>query len=142
MAYDKHTWGCGEKLTPAKLNHIEEGIENSSGGSSEPFIINYLRTSSSISYYDKTWKEAYDVFMSGRPVFVDASNDPLFLSDLSADISFSIYTAVLQVVAMTEQPGTGSVQTTYRALLGSGSKDYLLATDTTPYLYWYHNGTK
>lgn len=136
MAYDKHTWECGEKLTPAKLNHIEEGIENSSGGSDEPFIINYLRTSSSISYYDKTWQEAYDVFMSGRPVFVDASNDPLF--SIVSDIDI----AVLQVVAMTEQPGTGSVQTTYRALLGRGSKDYLLATDTTPYLYWYHNGIK
>lgn len=139
MAYTKNKWKCGDSVTAEKLNNIEQGIANGSGSAIEPFYVDfdhYAEESPNPPVYNKTWQEAYDVFMSGRPVFVDASNDPLF--SIVSDIDI----AVLQVVAMTEQPGTGSVQTTYRALLGRGSKDYLLATDTTPYLYWYHNGTK
>lgn len=30
MAYDKHTWTCGEAITAEKLNHMENGI--ASGG--------------------------------------------------------------------------------------------------------------
>lgn len=32
MAYEKHIWSCGEDITDALLNHMEEGIENASGG--------------------------------------------------------------------------------------------------------------
>ena len=28
MAYEKQTWSCGEIVTPAKLNHMEQGIED------------------------------------------------------------------------------------------------------------------
>lgn len=31
MAYEKHTWACGEAITTEKLNHMEDGI--ASGGS-------------------------------------------------------------------------------------------------------------
>lgn len=31
MAYEKHTWECGEPITADKLNNIEDGI--SDGGS-------------------------------------------------------------------------------------------------------------
>lgn len=32
MAYEKQTWECGDTVTAEKLNHIEEGIEELSGG--------------------------------------------------------------------------------------------------------------
>ena len=32
MAYNKHTWRAGEKVTSAKLNNIESGIEAASSG--------------------------------------------------------------------------------------------------------------
>lgn len=33
MAYDKHVWTCGEAITTEKLNHMEDGIADSGGGS-------------------------------------------------------------------------------------------------------------
>ena len=41
MAYEKHTWECGETITDAKMNNIENGIEEamSSGGGGEPLIV-------------------------------------------------------------------------------------------------------
>lgn len=32
MAYEKHEWQCGETITADKLNHIEDGIAEASGG--------------------------------------------------------------------------------------------------------------
>ena len=31
MAYEKQTWQNGDTITAEKLNHMEDGIENSSG---------------------------------------------------------------------------------------------------------------
>lgn len=33
MSYQKHTWQCGEAITTEKLNHMEDGIADSGGGS-------------------------------------------------------------------------------------------------------------
>lgn len=35
MAYEKQTWTCGETITADKLNHIETGLEDASGGGIE-----------------------------------------------------------------------------------------------------------
>lgn len=32
MAYEPKTWACGDTITAEDLNHIEEGIAQSSGG--------------------------------------------------------------------------------------------------------------
>lgn len=32
MAYTKHTWQCGESISADLLNHMEQGIEDASGG--------------------------------------------------------------------------------------------------------------
>lgn len=32
MAYQKHTWECGDAITPERLNHMEEGIANAGSG--------------------------------------------------------------------------------------------------------------
>lgn len=38
MAYTPKTWTCGEIITADDLNHIEQGIANSGGGSEAPII--------------------------------------------------------------------------------------------------------
>lgn len=35
MAYEKQTWECGETITADKLNHMEDGIEEASGGGTD-----------------------------------------------------------------------------------------------------------
>lgn len=32
MAYTKQTWECGDTITAEKLNHMEDGIADASGG--------------------------------------------------------------------------------------------------------------
>lgn len=39
MAYERHTWECGEEITADKLNHMESGIELAGGGSITVFEI-------------------------------------------------------------------------------------------------------
>ena len=48
MAYEKHTWACGETITEAKLNNIEDGIEEAleccEGGGDSGFSCTETRT--------------------------------------------------------------------------------------------------
>lgn len=71
MAYTKNKWKCGDSVTAEKLNNIEQGIANGSGSAIEPFYVDfdhYAEESPNPPVYNKTWQEAYDAFMSGRPV--------------------------------------------------------------------------
>ena len=79
MAYTKNNWKCGDAVTAEKLNIIEQGIASGSSSETiEPFYVNYDHDSEEHPYppvYDKTWQEAYDAFMSGRPVIVLTSRE-------------------------------------------------------------------
>lgn len=65
MAYEKQTWVTGEVITKEKLNHMEDGIANSGGGSGESFIIHI---DSETGEADKTWREVFDALASGKYV--------------------------------------------------------------------------
>ena len=39
MAYEKQTWVTGEVITKEKLNHMEDGIANSGGGSEKQLTV-------------------------------------------------------------------------------------------------------
>lgn len=65
MAYEKQTWKCGETITADKLNHMEDGIANSGGGTLEPLILR----ESSADTLDTTFGEIKEAFNSGRPIF-------------------------------------------------------------------------
>lgn len=73
MAYTPKTWECGETITADALNHIEQGIAQSGGGS-EPLIVRYdhEETTDDVTkrYYDKTWQEVKDAFDAGRTVYL------------------------------------------------------------------------
>ena len=69
MSYTQHEWTTGETITAAKLNNIEEGIEEaaqSGGGGS--LIVHYDNTTGEM---DKTVQEIYDAMTSGTPVFLE-----------------------------------------------------------------------
>lgn len=80
MAYEPKTWECGETITAEALNHIEQGIANSGGGTSEPLIIRYTgesRVDGDYTYYatDKTFAEVKEAFNSGRTVLLFGNYD-------------------------------------------------------------------
>jgi hypothetical protein len=63
MSYTKHTWADGELVTAAKMNNIENGIEEaSSGGGVLVVHVNENDT------FDKTWQEVHDAFSAGVTV--------------------------------------------------------------------------
>lgn len=51
MSYTKHTWADGELVTAAKMNNIENGIEEASSGGGVLVVHNANGT------LDKTWAE-------------------------------------------------------------------------------------
>ena len=61
--YEKQTWVTGEVITKEKLNHMEDGIANSSG-----FLITTINTET--GKLDKTWNELHNAFEAKIPVFV------------------------------------------------------------------------
>lgn len=71
MAYEKHTWECGEAITTEKLNHIEEGIAN--GAFIGALYVNAIRRESSgilIEDFDVENSDVYDAFVKGVPIYV------------------------------------------------------------------------
>lgn len=73
MAYTPKTWECGDTITAEDLNHIEQGIANSGGGT-EPLIVHVsFDESTGVITLDKTWKEIRDVFATGANVIIDRS---------------------------------------------------------------------
>lgn len=79
MAYEKQTWSCGETITADKLNHMEDGIMESGGGST--LVVNYVEEDGSgCSIYDKTWQEVFDALAAGKRCIVVNTNDvdPIF----------------------------------------------------------------
>lgn len=67
MAYDKHTWQCGETITAEKLNHIENGIA-SSGGMDYDLIIR-KRTSENPEILKGDFAAVYEKVRNREPVF-------------------------------------------------------------------------
>lgn len=60
--YEKQTWVTGEVITKEKLNHMEDGIADSGGGS---FLVSVDAETGALN---KTWKEIHDAFASGKYV--------------------------------------------------------------------------
>ena len=58
MAYTPKTWECGETITADALNHIEQGIA-SSGGGTEPLVVHPTGIIGGM-ILDRTWQEIFD----------------------------------------------------------------------------------
>ena len=58
MSYTKHTWTDGELVTAAKMNNIENGIEEASSGGG--VLVVHATPSDDAMTLDKTWQEIKD----------------------------------------------------------------------------------
>ena len=79
MAYEKHTWECGETVTAELLNHMENGIEEaSSGGGGSVYIVNasFGDDCDEQIVLDKTFTEIRSATLSGKNVLVLLEDDP------------------------------------------------------------------
>lgn len=61
MAYIKNTWTTGDIVTSAKLNNMENGIDNAT-----PFIVTWNDDDS----LSETWQTIFDALAAGRVVLV------------------------------------------------------------------------
>lgn len=102
MAYEKHLWECGEVVTDAKMNNIENGIEEAltSGGGA---VI--IKAASIVSdgdektvVTDKTWQEVHDAFMDDIPCYVGFDIDGVCNATTAAEIDAPIKLPVLVVI--------------------------------------------
>lgn len=77
MAYTPKTWERNDTITADALNHIEQGIANSGGGTA--LIIGVERTEEledrTIFYYDKTYQEVKDAYDAGLPIYLERYDD-------------------------------------------------------------------
>lgn len=69
MSYSEHTWQSGETITAAKMNNIEEGIQEAaqSGGGN---IIVHGSTVNNVYTLDMTVQELYNAIVAGTPVYL------------------------------------------------------------------------
>ena len=87
MAYTKQTWECGDVITAEKLNHMEDGIANSGGGTA--LIIEFDRaeevcpegqTGTLTLIFNHTGAEVWNAITSGSSVYIkgeDGNNTTL-----------------------------------------------------------------
>lgn len=84
MAYIKQNWQNGDVITAEKLNHIEDGIMESGGGST--LIINVIE-GGAMWTLDKTWQEIYDAHSSGVVCIIKYTTEE---SGYNRQLSFNI----------------------------------------------------
>lgn len=82
MSYTPTNWSNGDSITAAKLNKMEQGIEDASGGGAEPLIVNVVDDSDHAKMvFDKTWNEVKTAFGGGQSVVLsvsDSSSDEFY----------------------------------------------------------------
>lgn len=107
MSYTPHTWVNNETITAAKLNNIEEGVQEAAQSGGGALIVN-SSWSDDISNYvlDKTVQEIYDALLSGTPAYIKfqygvldtAYSGTLYLAPVVKIYNYD-YTNVIRVVA-------------------------------------------
>ena len=69
MAYDPTVWKSGDTITSAKLNKLENGLAEASGGGTGGGVL-VCTLPNQGSALDKTWKEIHDAFPSSVVVLI------------------------------------------------------------------------
>ena len=81
--YVKTVWTKGDVITAAKLNNIEEGIENA-----EAFIVEST-IDTNVETLSKTWKDIYEALSSGKVCFIKLT--PEGDNDATVALALSVY---------------------------------------------------
>ena len=121
MSYTPKTWECGETITADALNHIEQGIA-SSGGGTEPLIVN-VDIDANPPILDKTFGEIRQAFNSGRTVLIKQqwSNVAASGEDVQA------------VVYVTYSIGSANAQGEVVVETQNGPSSYSATVNSSPY---------
>lgn len=106
MSYTRHNWVCGEVINDAKMNNIEDGIEEAleccdGGGSVGALILTETVTESgSTTRYElsETAQTIFDALIAGRPIYA------LRVKEVSDDVSATYYLPLNQILTQ-EQLG-------------------------------------
>ena len=108
MAYDPTVWKSGDTITSAKLNKLENGLAEASGGGTGggALVVNATMSGSTI-VLDKTYKEITSVFTSGGNVVISLP-DRQGSENSFAAVVFTEYTELGYAVAASV--GISSVQ--------------------------------
>ena len=90
MSFEKKEWEYKDTITADELNRIEDGIAN--GGA---LIVNENSTTEgddTIYTLDKTWKEIYDAFASGKTVRItrEAFIDAVISAGYDSSVGYSV----------------------------------------------------
>ena len=74
MAYQKQNWQTGETITAQKLNHIEDGISNNTGGGSSDNVLTveaYFDSSDNRFKLNKTYRQIEEAFPNLRIIAIE-----------------------------------------------------------------------
>lgn len=72
MAYEPKTWECGDVVTADALNHIEQGIAESGGGTSQ-FVVHGSEFRGTTFVADKTYAEIAEAYQNGADIVLDVA---------------------------------------------------------------------
>ena len=106
MSYIPHTWVDNETITAAKLNNIEDGIQEGGGGGGALIVNSSWSDAASNYVLDKTLQEIYDALLSGTPVYIkyqyglldQAYSGTLYLAPVVKIYNYD-YTNVIRILA-------------------------------------------
>ena len=83
MAYEKHTWSCGETVTADLLNHMEDGIAEGGGGT-EPLVLSVVSYNECKGMiFNATMQELKDAVDQHRPIYIDDGSGYSFMLAIS-----------------------------------------------------------
>lgn len=88
MAYEKHTWSCGETVTAELLNNMEDGIAEG-GGTNEPLVISVESSDECKGMiFNVTMQELRDAVQQNRPIYIDDGLDSSFMLAISGQYEY------------------------------------------------------
>ena len=103
MAYEPKTWECGETITADALNHIEQGIAQSGGGSEPLILTSHIEQQGTrtCSVLDHTYNEIKAALEAGRLVLCgDGSGGYGTINSIL--VSEGVYALIVQLPNLSE----------------------------------------
>ena len=82
MSYTPTEWKSGDVITSEKLNNLEQGVADASGGGGGALVIDLEVTGSAMTL-NKTWQEIFNTISGGTFAFVrNVDTDDIMLYNL------------------------------------------------------------
>lgn len=120
MAYEPKTWECGETITAEALNHMEQGIAQSGGGTEPLILTSHIEQQGTrtCSVLDHTYNEVKAALEAGRLVLLGDGSEGYGMIN-SILVSEGIYALIVQL------PDLSAGQMTRTSFVAESADDYL-----------------